>query len=108
MQLLFPEDAASIQLSVARINESILTGRLDLKKASLVLAGLKLAAKFIDPKKYFDAHLTVQTIQHDMSGEELAEPKYVCDDEDDCLYSDILPPLPPHRSRRQQRGTRRG
>ncbi|HEY1578447.1 MAG TPA: hypothetical protein VGF82_15380 [Terracidiphilus sp.] len=94
LQLPVPEDAASIMLSIARINEAILTGCLDLKKANLILSGLKLAARFIDPKKYFDAHLTVQTIQHDMRGEELAEPKYVCDDEDDCNdcpYSDPCP-----------------
>ncbi|HEY1576005.1 MAG TPA: hypothetical protein VGF82_02915 [Terracidiphilus sp.] len=94
LQLPVPEDAASIQLSIARINEAVLTGCLDLKKANLILSGLKLAARFIDPKKYFDAHLTVQTIQHDMRGEELAEPNYVCDDEEDCNdcpYSDPCP-----------------
>lgn len=79
-----PEDAAAIQLSIARINEAILTGSIDLKKAALLLAGLKLAARFIDPKKYFDAESTVQNVEYDTRGDELAPPNYVCDDEEDC------------------------
>jgi hypothetical protein len=89
-----PEDAAAIQISVARINEAILRGYLDIKKGQLVLSALKLAARFIDPKKYFDAGSTIEDVENDDRGDELAPQKLVCEDEDaceTCPYTDICP-----------------
>jgi hypothetical protein len=80
-----PEDAAAIQVSVALINEAILTGRLDLRKANILITALKLAARFIDRKQPLVAGPTISSLEHDSRGEEIAPPRFVCDeDEDDC------------------------
>lgn len=94
LQLPAPEDPAAIQLSVARINDAILGGRLDLRKAMTLFNGLKIAAHFIDRKQSFDADETVQSAEQAADGAELAPLDYVCDEEDDCnecSYSDVCP-----------------
>ena len=94
LQLPTPEDPAAIQLSVTRISEAVISGRLDLKKAASLLSGLKIAAQFIDRKKYFYAPDAVQSAEQDSQGFDLAPDKYVCDDDDDCNdcpYSDACP-----------------
>ena len=79
-----PEDPAAIQISVARINEAVLRGHLDLRKAQAVLAGLKLAARFIDARERFDTTATVTTVDQDTRGGELAPQNVACDEDDDC------------------------
>jgi hypothetical protein len=94
LQLPTPEDPAAIQLSVARISDAIINGRLDLKKATSLLYGLQIAAQFIDGKKFFHAPDAVQSAEQDSQGDDLAPGEYVCDDDDDCNdcpYSDACP-----------------
>lgn len=79
-----PEDPAAIQLSVARINDAVLHGRLDLRKALTLLNGLKLAARFIDSRVSFDEAKTVQSANQTAAGDELAPDRYICNDDDDC------------------------
>jgi hypothetical protein len=94
LELPTPEDPAAIQLSIARINDAILNGRLDLKKAATLHAGLKIASRFINPKSLFFETGTVQASEHTTNGDELAPKEYVCDDDeqcDDCPYSEVCP-----------------
>ena len=94
LQLPSPEDRAAIQLSVARINDAVINNRIDLKKAASLYDGLKIAARFIDPKTYFHEPKTVQSAELCSDGDELAPDNYVCDDDDDCNdcpYSDLCP-----------------
>ncbi len=87
-----PDDPAAIKLSVARINEAILTGRLDLKKAASLFTGLRIASHFIDRGWCLDPRGTVQSADQTSDGVELAPRNYVCDDDDDCSdcpYSDV-------------------
>jgi hypothetical protein len=94
LQLPAPEDPAAIQLSVARINDALLSGRIDLRKAGTLFNGLRIAAHFIDRKQFFDAAETVQSTEQAADGAELAPLDYVCDDDEDCndcLYSDLCP-----------------
>jgi hypothetical protein len=94
LQLPAPEDPAAIQLSVARINDAVINSRLDLRKAAILLNGLRIAARFIDRKQFFDATETVQSAEQAADGSELAPLDYVCDDDEecnDCLYSDLCP-----------------
>ncbi len=72
LQLPSPEDRAAIQLSVARINDAVINSRIDLKKAASLYEGLKIAARFIDPKKYFHEAETVQSAEQCSDGDELA------------------------------------
>jgi hypothetical protein len=89
-----PDDPAAIQLSVARINEATLTGRLDLKKAASLFNGLRIASHFIDRSQFLDPDETVQSAEPNADGVELAPRNYVCDEDDDCNdcpYSDLCP-----------------
>jgi hypothetical protein len=79
-----PEDPAAIQLSVARINDALINGRIDLKKATTLFYGLQIAAQFINRKEIFLESRTVQSTELAPDGDELAPGKYVCDDDDDC------------------------
>lgn len=91
LQLPAPEDAAAIQLSVARINDAILNGRMDLRKAATLFNGLRIAAQFIDRRTHFQARGTVQSAELAAGGDELAPANYVCNDDEDCNqcpYSD--------------------
>src|SRR5581483_1563346 len=84
LQLPPPEDAAAIQLSVARINNAVINNLLDLKKAAILLNGLKLAARFIDRYQRFDAEDTVRSAEQVASGDELAPASCICSEDDDC------------------------
>lgn len=94
LQLPPPDDPAAIQLSVARISEAILSGRLDLKKAASLFNGLRIASRFISPHPSPDPDETVRSAEQTPDGSELAPGKYICDEEDDCNncpYSDLCP-----------------
>ena len=89
-----PEDSAAIQLSVARINDALINGRIDLKKATTLFYGLQIAAQFINRKEIFLASRTVQSAELAPDGDELAPGNYVCNDDDDCNdcpYSSVCP-----------------
>jgi hypothetical protein len=89
LQLPAPEDAAAIQLSVARINDAIINDRIDLKKATSLLYGIQIAAQFIDRRKNFDEEKTVQFAEQTAEGDELAPCEYICNNKDcgECPYA---------------------
>jgi hypothetical protein len=97
LQLPVPEDSASIQLSVARINDALINGRIDLKKATGLFYGIQIAAQFIDRKEHFYVDKTVQSAEQTVGGDELAPSEFIreahddCDDCKDCLCNDICP-----------------
>jgi hypothetical protein len=84
LQLPAPEDPAAIQLSVARISNALLSGRIDTRKAASLLYGLQVVAHFIDSKKFFYPPETVQSAEQTSEGDDLASYKYVCSKKDDC------------------------
>jgi hypothetical protein len=79
-----PDDFAAIQLSVGRINEALIDGTIDLKKAACLFQGLKIAAHFINPKRYFFAEGTVESAEQSAGGDQLGPRAYNCGEEDDC------------------------
>ncbi len=79
-----PDVAAAIQLSVARINDAVIHGRLDLRKATSLFNGLRIASRFIPRSGYPDPDEVVQSAQQTATGEELAPHTYICDDGEDC------------------------
>jgi hypothetical protein len=83
LQLPVPEDSASIQLCIARINDALIRELIDLKKATGLLYGIQIAAQFIDRKKPFDENKTVQSAEHTYDGDELASSEFICEAEDD-------------------------
>ena len=91
LQLPPPEDRAAVQLTVARINDAIINGRIDIRKATALYYGLQIAAQFIDRKEYFHKTETVQSPEPTPDGDELAPNHFVCGPEqscDDCPHVD--------------------
>jgi hypothetical protein len=89
-----PEDAASVQLSVALISDALINGRIDLKKATGLFYGLQIASRFVDPKSSFNPRYAVQFAEQSPQGDEIALPEYECDDDEDCSecpFSDNCP-----------------
>jgi len=84
LQLPPPEDPAAVQLTVARINDAIINGRLDIRKATALYYGVQIAAQFIDRKKYFRKTETVQSPEPNTDGDELAPNHFICDQDEDC------------------------
>jgi hypothetical protein len=84
LQLPAPEDAAAVQLSVARINDAIINGHLDLRKATVLFNGLRIASRFISSTENLDPDEVVQSAQRTAAGEELCPENYICEDEEDC------------------------
>ncbi len=72
LQLPAPEDLASVQLSVARINDVVIHGVIDLKKATTLLYGLQIAAQYINRAQKFDESKTVLSAELTVQGDELA------------------------------------
>ena len=66
LQLPAPEDSAAIQLSIARINDAVINGRIDLRKAVVLFGGLKIASRYIDPRKFFHDEKTVSLRRADL------------------------------------------
>jgi len=83
LQLPVPEDSASIQLSIARINAAVVMGLIDLKTATGLLYGIQIAAQFIDRKQPFDENKTVQSAELMVNGDELAPSEFICEADDD-------------------------
>ncbi len=84
--LRFPvlEDQASIRLAIAQVIEAVNSGRLDPRRAGLILYGIQIAARTV-PSKGSPLPKTpvVQVTQTD-SGEDLAPAKNLCDIPHDC------------------------
>lgn len=72
LQLPAPEDPASVQLSVARINDAVIHGKIDLKMATTLLYGLQVAAQYINRAQKFDEEKTVQSAELTVDGDEIA------------------------------------
>ncbi len=83
LQLPAPEDLASIQLSVARINDAVIHGVIDLKKATTLLYGLQIAAQYINRAQKFDESKTVLSAELTVQGDELAPDESINDSDGD-------------------------
>jgi len=71
-----------------------------MRKAASLFNGLRIVARFIDRKRFFDEADTVESGEQTADGVELAQIDYVCDDHEDCndcLYSGLCSCLHPSR-----------
>jgi hypothetical protein len=84
LELPVPEDAASIQLSIARISAALLNGSLDSKRAGQLFFGLQIAASTIDRKQEFNPAETVPSISQSDDGDDLAPELRVCGKDERC------------------------
>jgi len=84
MRLPVPEDAASIQLSVAQISDALINDRIDSKRAGRLLYALQIASQNIDRKKEFCDGDTVPSATQSGEGDDLAPELRVCGRGDKC------------------------
>jgi len=82
-RLPLPEDAAAIQLSIARTFEALLASRIDSKKAAQLLWGLQIAAQII-PRANGSNPASIHSLTVDKDGEELAPEARICNGFDNC------------------------
>ena len=84
MRLPTPEGPASIQLSIAKITDALINGRIDPKRAGQLLYAMQIASQNLESHRRSQVDRQVQSMTTTSQGEELAPDEYVCDDDDDC------------------------
>ena len=84
MRLPVLEDPAAIQLSLARITDALISGRIDPKKAGQLLYSLQIAAHVLDRNKKFWEEDVVNSATQAPDGDDLAPKLRVCSSLDDC------------------------
>ncbi len=84
MRLPVPEDAASIQLSIAKISDALINDHIDTKRAGRLLYALQIASQNIDRKKEFSDGDTVPSATETSEGDDLAPELRVCGASDKC------------------------
>lgn len=85
MRLPTPEGRASIQLSIAKITDALITGRIDPKRAGQLLYAMQIASQNLESHLPDEIDQQVDSMTINSLGEELAPEKFVCDfGKDDC------------------------
>ena len=84
LYLPFPEDRAAILLALDEVFEGICSKKLSTKEASLLLSGLRIAARTVDRKDPIVWFSPVESVDTTDSGHELGPEKRPCSTCDDC------------------------
>ena len=84
LRLPTPEGPAAIQLSIAKITDALINGRIDPKRAGQLLYAMQIASQHLESHRLSQVDEQVQSMTTTPEGEELAPDAYVCDDDDDC------------------------
>lgn len=82
MLLPAPEGSAAIMLSIAKINDALLSGRIDTKRAGLLLYSMQIASQHLESHDPSDVDQTIETMTIAPNGDELA-PEEIVEEEDD-------------------------
>jgi hypothetical protein len=91
LRLPTPEGPAAIQLSIAKITDALINGRIDPKRAGQLLYAMQIASQNLESHRPSQVEETVESMTTSSEGDELAPDKYVCDEDEDCnacLYVD--------------------
>jgi hypothetical protein len=88
MLLPAPEGSAAIMLSIAKINDGLLSGRINTKQAGLLLYSLQIASQNLKSHDPSDVDQTIETMTIAPNGDELAPEEIVPDEEDDRAEDD--------------------
>ena len=84
LRLPIPEGHAAIQLSIARICDALITGRIDPKRAGQLLYATQIAGQHLNPLGFLERKEQVQTVTTTASGDELALEEYICEEDENC------------------------
>lgn len=88
MLLPAPEGSAAIMLSIAKINDGLLSGRIDTKRAGLLLYSMQIASQHLESHDPSDVDQTIETMTIAPNGDELAPEEIVPDEEDNRAEDD--------------------
>jgi hypothetical protein len=72
------EDRHAILVAIAKVTDAICSGRLDTRRAGLLLYSIQLSSQSAD-KSSVRAHETVEFMTESDTGEELGPSNYICD-----------------------------
>jgi hypothetical protein len=84
MRLPSPESPAAIQLSIAKINDALINGRIDPKRAGQLLYSMQIASMHLGSHCPSKEDGPVESFSQDCNGDEIAPEKFVCAKEEDC------------------------
>ena len=84
MRLPLPEGPAAIQLSIAKITDALINGRIDPKRAGQLLYAMQIASQILESHSSSQISKQVESMTTESNGDELAPVKYVCDEDEDC------------------------
>ena len=84
MRLPTPEGPAAIQLSIAKITDALINGRIDPKRAGQLLYAMQIASQNLESHRFSQISEQVETMTTASNGDELAPEKYICDEDEDC------------------------
>jgi hypothetical protein len=89
LRLPSPEGPAAIQLSIARITNALIDGRIDPRRAGQLLYAMQIASQHLESHRPSQVDEQVESVTITPEGEELAPDVYVCDGEDcnKCPYA---------------------
>jgi hypothetical protein len=79
IQLGVLEDRYAILIAIAKVTDALCSGRLDTRRAGILLYSIQLATQNVD-KSPVIPHETVEFMTETDTGEELGPANYICDD----------------------------
>ena len=88
MLLPAPEGSAAVLLTIAKINDALLSGRIDTKLAGVLLYSMQVASQHIGPHRRSEIDQTIESMTIAPNGDELAPEEIVPDEEDDRAEDD--------------------
>ena len=84
LELPLLEDRSSIQVALSRVLSALGSAKLDARRASLFLSGLRIATQNVDRELKVLPYDAVESVTQTEDGDELAPENRVCDGNDRC------------------------
>jgi hypothetical protein len=84
MRLPSPEGPAAILVSIAKINDALINGRIDTKRAGQLLYAMQIASQHLESHRPAQVDQQVEIVVTTPEGDELAPDEYVCGKDEDC------------------------
>jgi hypothetical protein len=83
------EDRSAIQIALAQVLDALCSGRIDARRAGLLLYAIQIASQNVERKFDIIPSSTVESITLTDSGEELGPEERICDQDDCATCADV-------------------
>jgi len=84
MRLPSPEGPAAVLVSIAQIDDALINGRIDPKRAGQLLYSMQIASQHLESHRPSQVDKQIESMTITPDGDELAPDEYVCDKHDKC------------------------